>query len=398
MRGERRAGPGRRGSGDVLRAPPEHAAGAPGFARRTAEVTVLRQCWRHLRYGRGRWRRNASRRRGVARAARSPARGRARGADPHRVALVLEGGGMRGVVSAGMTAALERLGLTPCFDLVVGASAGAINGAAFLAGAARAGRRRVLRPARLALVREPDEGRPAQAGDRRQADPRPRRRARRGRPREGAAQRGGAALRRRRRGDRARRPRSRACARRTSCGPRCWPPPACRGRAGSRSRSAGGATSTAGWRRRSRSREALEAGATHVLALQTRPFGVPRRSAIRAADWFIERHLGRLNPALVALYRRRVAEYEVLVEDIGRRSAEASGAPPHVLGHPAGGRHAVRRPARAARGRAGRGGGRRRAPRRDGAQHRHVAAGRARGVTRGPSSVSRSSGLARRPR
>src|SRR5687767_4621283 len=56
--------------------------------------------------------------------------------DPHRVALVLEGGGMRGVVSAGMTAALERLGLTPCFDLVVGASAGAINGAAFLAGAA----------------------------------------------------------------------------------------------------------------------------------------------------------------------------------------------------------------------------------------------------------------------
>ena len=31
--------------------------------------------------------------------------------DPHRVALALEGGGMRGVVSAGMVAALERLGL-----------------------------------------------------------------------------------------------------------------------------------------------------------------------------------------------------------------------------------------------------------------------------------------------
>src|ERR687897_1685518 len=59
--------------------------------------------------------------------------------DPHRVALVLEGGGMRGVVSAGMTAALERLGLTPCFDLVVGASAGAINGAALIAGVAREG-------------------------------------------------------------------------------------------------------------------------------------------------------------------------------------------------------------------------------------------------------------------
>ena len=79
-------------------------------------------------------------------------------------------------------------------------------------------------------------------------------------------------------------------------------------------------------------REALEAGATHVLALQTRPFGVPRRSAFRAADWFIERHLGRLNPALVSMYRRRVAEYEALVEDIGRRSARAGGEPPHVLG------------------------------------------------------------------
>src|SRR5919112_1137253 len=61
--------------------------------------------------------------------------GRRRDAD--RVALVVEGGGMRGVVSAGMTAALERLGLTPCFDLVVGASAGAINSAALLGGVAR---------------------------------------------------------------------------------------------------------------------------------------------------------------------------------------------------------------------------------------------------------------------
>src|SRR4051794_6575103 len=43
---------------------------------------------------------------------------------------------MRGVVSAGMVAALERLELTPCFDVVVGSSAGAINGAALLAGSA----------------------------------------------------------------------------------------------------------------------------------------------------------------------------------------------------------------------------------------------------------------------
>src|SRR3954471_24967100 len=51
----------------------------------------------------------------------------------------MEGGGMRGVVSAGMTAALERLGLTRCFDLVVGASAGAINGSALIGGVASEG-------------------------------------------------------------------------------------------------------------------------------------------------------------------------------------------------------------------------------------------------------------------
>ena len=46
---------------------------------------------------------------------------------------------MRGVVSAGMTAALERLGLTRCFDLVVGSSAGALNAAALLGGSRPAG-------------------------------------------------------------------------------------------------------------------------------------------------------------------------------------------------------------------------------------------------------------------
>jgi predicted patatin/cPLA2 family phospholipase len=50
---------------------------------------------------------------------------------------VLEGGGMRGVVSAAMAAAVERLGLTASFDLVVGSSAGAINGGALVAGVAR---------------------------------------------------------------------------------------------------------------------------------------------------------------------------------------------------------------------------------------------------------------------
>ena len=53
--------------------------------------------------------------------------------DGRRVALVIEGGGMRGVVSAGMTAAIEQLGLTNSFDEVHGASAGAFNAAFVIA-------------------------------------------------------------------------------------------------------------------------------------------------------------------------------------------------------------------------------------------------------------------------
>lgn len=69
---------------------------------------------------------------------------RARGSRaPHgdgaSVALVVEGGAMRGVVSAGMVSALERLGLAPAFDAVYGSSAGAIGAAYFLAGQAAIG-------------------------------------------------------------------------------------------------------------------------------------------------------------------------------------------------------------------------------------------------------------------
>jgi predicted patatin/cPLA2 family phospholipase len=78
--------------------------------------------------------------------------------------------------------------------------------------------------------------------------------------------------------------------------------------------------------------EAVAAGATHVLALQTRPYGVPRKSASRLADRFIERHLRQLNPALVTLYRERVAHYETTVEEIARRSNDAGDGPPYVLG------------------------------------------------------------------
>lgn len=83
-------------------------------------------------------------------------------ADGGRLALVVEGGGMRGVVSAAMTGAIEDLGLTGCFDLVAGTSAGALNGAALLAGVANgctseyaegfAGRE-FINPARLLLGR-----------------------------------------------------------------------------------------------------------------------------------------------------------------------------------------------------------------------------------------------------
>jgi predicted patatin/cPLA2 family phospholipase len=49
--------------------------------------------------------------------------------DGLRVVLAVEGGGMRGTVSAGMALALHELGLVPAFDAVYGASAGAITGA-----------------------------------------------------------------------------------------------------------------------------------------------------------------------------------------------------------------------------------------------------------------------------
>lgn len=48
--------------------------------------------------------------------------------------LAIEGGGTRGVIGAGMAAALEHLGMTQAFDVMVGSSAGAFNCAYLLAG------------------------------------------------------------------------------------------------------------------------------------------------------------------------------------------------------------------------------------------------------------------------
>jgi predicted patatin/cPLA2 family phospholipase len=71
------------------------------------------------------------------------ARAANRSTPPHgdgaSVALCIEGGAMRGVVSAGMVTALEQLGMLECFDAVYGSSAGAMNGAYFLAGQAAFG-------------------------------------------------------------------------------------------------------------------------------------------------------------------------------------------------------------------------------------------------------------------
>jgi predicted patatin/cPLA2 family phospholipase len=59
--------------------------------------------------------------------------------DQHRVALVVEGGCMRGVISAGAVTALEHLHLAQRFDAVYGVSAGALDCAYMLAGQAAMG-------------------------------------------------------------------------------------------------------------------------------------------------------------------------------------------------------------------------------------------------------------------
>ena len=53
--------------------------------------------------------------------------------DGRRLALIVEGGGMRGVLSAGCVLGLEKLGCRNVFDEVYGTSAGAVNAAYFLA-------------------------------------------------------------------------------------------------------------------------------------------------------------------------------------------------------------------------------------------------------------------------
>ena len=252
--------------------------------------------------------------------------------DGHRVALVLEGGGMRGVVSAGMAAALERLGLTRAFDLVVGSSAGALNGAALLGGVARTGAetycgplasRAFINPARLLL------GRPALdvqfVLDYASTDV-----------------------------DAERHARAIASPIPLLCVAVDVDTAAPVTFAGMRTKEElwrvllattrmpwiGGAPVEVGGRRYVDGAlaasiplgAALQDGATHVLVLQTRPYGVPRTTGSRLADRLIERHLRRLNPALAGLWRTRASAYEELVGDILRRSVHPGPRAPHVLG------------------------------------------------------------------
>ena len=82
--------------------------------------------------------------------------------DEHLVCLAVEGGGMRGAVSAGMCVMLEAAGLVTAFDRIYGVSAGALNGWATAVGQAAlsathyqdAANRRVINRMRP-LVRRP---------------------------------------------------------------------------------------------------------------------------------------------------------------------------------------------------------------------------------------------------
>jgi predicted patatin/cPLA2 family phospholipase len=263
----------------------------------------------------------------VARVLRERAAGRE---DEHRVALVLEGGAMRGVVSAGMTAALERLGLTKAFDLVVGSSAGALNGAAFLAGVAAGSAaayhgtlatREFVNPARLLLgrpaldvgwvVHNSHDGLDPGRHERTIASPAPLHclavDVETAEPVDLTGMRTVEEL----------------CSALLASSRMPWV-------GGEPVELAGRRYVDGGLAAPIPVATALGAGATHVLVLQTRPHGVPRSSGSRLADRLIVRHLKRLNPDLVKLYYGRIESYERVVQDIAHRSAEPS--PPYVLG------------------------------------------------------------------
>src|SRR4051812_47516156 len=236
--------------------------------------------------------------------------------DGATLALVIEGGGMRGVVSSAMAAAIEARGLTPCFDLVVGTSAGALNGAALLAGVAEActaayhslfATRRFINPYRLVIGRAAvDVAWTLRYSDGRlDADRHARTVASEAalhcvavdvETAEGVDLTGFTSV-------------EELCAGLLASSRLPWiggDPAEFRGR---RYLDGGLAESIP-------YRTAFAAGATHALVLMTRPVGVARTPPGGFADRLIEGRLRRLNPALVDLWRSRGAEYEASVAEV----------------------------------------------------------------------------------
>jgi len=88
-----------------------------------------------------------------------------RSASSRKLALVIEGGGMRGVISAGSLLALDLLGFREVFDEIYAASAGGVNAAYFLSGQGKLGmtvyfddiaNRRFINPWRLFKIVDVD--------------------------------------------------------------------------------------------------------------------------------------------------------------------------------------------------------------------------------------------------
>ncbi len=75
--------------------------------------------------------------------------------DGARLALVIEGGGMRGAISAGMMVVLHERGLVRCFDAAYGSSAGALGAAWMLTGSAAAGMSTYLDQGLISQVIDP---------------------------------------------------------------------------------------------------------------------------------------------------------------------------------------------------------------------------------------------------
>ena len=248
--------------------------------------------------------------------------------DPHVLALAIEGGGMRGVVSAGMATALDALGLARAFDLVVGVSAGASNGFGMLAGLGATTalayvdgctdgrfidlRRGLARRGPVMdldfLLDEVTLGRGDERSERVLATG-----VRFAAVATDAQTTSATML----EGMRTR-AELRAALRATSMVP---------GIAGTCARVDGrdyvdGAVSES-----IPFRAALRAGATHVLVLQTRPFGVELRAPSPPERMLVGRALRRVNPALVACYDSRPRRYASAVAELAARTADGAGPP-----------------------------------------------------------------------